>query len=251
MIMPPETLAQMLQGNKGCTAPLPYRVIRAEGADAQEFLQGQLTLDLKRLPDDSHRPAAWCNAKGRVWALLQVWRDANGYCLLVPDNQAESFIKRMRMFVLRANVSLDPLALTVQGIIDAGPGSGLHTEQGKTLLWHDAHHALRIAEQAEPETLPVEHWLALRILAGDAQVDASLQEKFLPQALGLEQRDGLHFNKGCYVGQEVVARVHYKGRSPQQLACYLNPDKTSIENAQILRDICIGDQRLIQVVEYC
>lgn len=247
-----ENLAHLLHSNTGYTLPLPLRVIGVSGTDAQEFLQGQLTLDLKRLPADGHKPAAWCNAKGRVWAQLQVWSMDQGYALLVPENQAEAFLKRLRMFVLRAQVTLEALPLSVQGVIGAGPEQGLRlSDDATTLLWHDAHHALRIALAPEAPTIATEDWIALRILAGEAQIDAGTQEKFLPQALGLEQRDGLHFNKGCYVGQEVVARVHYKGRSPQRLACYLNPEQDQLVEAQVLSRVELQEQQLVQVVEYC
>ena len=90
---------------------------------------------------------------------------------------------------------------------------------------------------------------ALRILNAEPHIDAQTQEKFLPQSLGLSELGGLHFNKGCYVGQEIVARVHYRGKAPQRLNFALNPSDETLQDEAVLRDIHSADTRLVQWVE--
>lgn len=250
-----QSLKNSLQAGHGITAPLNFRALDVLGLDAQDFLQGQLTLDLSLLKDKQHRLTAWCNAKGRVWALLRIWRRHDGFRMLVPADQSEAFAKRLAMFVLRAKVSIQLSEDCVCGVIDSfspdHKGLAIQQDDPETLVC-DKFHALRIT-QAYPcdktAELRQDNWLALRMLADEPQISAATQEKFLPQSLNLEALGGLHFNKGCYVGQEIVARVHYKGRTPQQLGLGLNPKPSELSDKHPLYTAELGADRLVQWVE--
>ncbi len=255
-MMNTQSLEDWLRNQRGLSSALPLAVVDISGADAQEFLQGQLTMDLNRLPENAHRLTAWCNARGRVWCVLRIWRSRTGFGLLLPNNQIEAFVRRMRMFILRAQVRLNEPAWRVHGLIadladapelqDSGP-DGL-------VLKLDAHHGLLLqaaeASTPAPATQDLRHWLALRMLAGEPQIDASTQEEFLPQSLGIQNFEGLHFNKGCYVGQEIVARVHYKGRTPQRLRLLLDPAETELAERRTITALDLNSHRLVQVVEH-
>ena len=247
-----ESLHKQLTASIATSAPLPYVRISFADSDAQEFLQGQLTLDLRQLDHNSHRVTAWCNAKGRVWAVLRIWRSDDGFEVLVPADQAEAFIKRMRMFVLRAQVSITPHTDVVQAHIGHGdqPDGALTTTSKTIVLHHGNDHRLIISAQPEDHDDNAQtRYQALRILNAEPHIDAQTQEKFLPQSLGLSELGGLHFNKGCYVGQEIVARVHYRGKAPQRLNFALNPSDETLQDKAVLRDIHSADTRLVQWVE--
>ncbi len=250
--MDKETLMQRLYQERGRTAPLPLQLIQVSGPDAQEFLQGQLTLDLRRLDLAAHRLTAWCNPKGRVWCVLRIWRTPEGFSLALSADQSAAFVQRMRMFVLRAKVSLDPVALRIQGDIQPDQATALVDVTAEhTRLRLDEQHGLVIsASPAAPASNRADAaFTALRLLAGEPQIDAQTQEQFLPQSLGLQQLDGLHFNKGCFVGQEIVARVHYRGRAPQQLACLIDPPPEALQDTVLLREVSAVGHRIVQVVE--
>lgn len=235
----------------GLSCALLYRTIHVGGMDAESFLQGQLTLDLRRLSAFEHRLTAWCNAKGRVWALPRIARLDDGFTLILPSDQVEAFVRRLRMFVLRAKVDITPSDDSVRGWICAP--SELEPAPG-TLApprWRlGPHHGLAVGTDMpqEPE-IDVNDWLGLSLLAGEARIDAHTQEQFLPQALDLQAQNGLHFNKGCFVGQEIVARVHYRGRAPERLNLLIDPAAEDLAPRKVLCEVSAGGHRLVQVVE--
>lgn len=255
--MDTQSLHKQLCATTGTSSALPLRQVVIKGPDAQEFLQGQFTLDLAQLPTEQHQMTAWCSAKGRVWCLLRIWRENDGFALLLPDNQAEAFIKRLRMFVLRAKVTVEASEQTICAQISED-GSGTkgqleHNDQ-RTVLHHDPQHRLIIhsaedASATESSSDIASRYTALRILAGEAQIDAETQEKFLPQSVGVGELGGLHFNKGCYVGQEIVARVHYRGKAPQKLNCGLDLSTEEQQGKPILAEVTTPAGQLLQWVE--
>lgn len=261
--MDQESLRKQLHTQNISTAALDLTLIAVRGLDAQEFLQGQLTLDLREIKTDTHRITSWCNAKGRVWCVLRIWPVQDeagnlGFNLLLPNDQSEAFIKRMRMFVLRAKVTLEAIDATVHGEVysqasDAPEGKVESRENGSIWLHHDVHHALsvRIGQQDGSDAAPSSsEFEALRLLAGEPHITAQTQEQFLPQSLGIGELGGLHFNKGCYVGQEIVARVHYKGRAPQHIITLIDPQPEQLEKVVLLADISVLEHRLVQCVEH-
>ena len=240
-----------LSHSTGLSGALPYSTVHVSGMDAESFLQGQLTLDLRRLSPFQHRLTAWCNVKGRVWALLRIARTEAGFTLVLPGNQLEAFVRRLRMFVLRAKVDISPGEDSVRGWICASgepePAPGALAPPRWRL---GAHHGLVIdADALDGPEIAADDWLGLSLLAGEAQIDAHSQEQFLPQALDLHTQDGLHFNKGCFVGQEIVARVHYRGRAPERLNLLIDPTAEDLAHRKVLCEVNADGHRLVQVVE--
>ena len=250
--MDAEQLSAQLGREDGVTTPLPLQAVAVTGEDAESFLQGQLTLDLDKLPADDHRLTAWCNAKGRCWALPRVFRDETDFVLLVPQDQAEAFVRRLGMFVLRARVTLQIRDLAIQGLIGPAEMPALCRENEAWRLRLGPRHSLRVAHEALEATGPAvdARFHALRLLAGEAQINAATQEKFLPQSLDLAAQDGLHFNKGCYVGQEIVARVHYRGKTPQRLRTLINPEDAALDGRILLDEVYADGHRIVQAVEH-
>ncbi|QAA93421.1 CAF17-like 4Fe-4S cluster assembly/insertion protein YgfZ [Pollutimonas thiosulfatoxidans] len=219
-------------------------VIDITGADAAAFLHGQLTHDVTGLASGQARLSGYCTAKGRLLATLVFWHDNSGgeprIRALVPDDVADALIKRLSMFVLRAKVSLQRSAAAVGGAMvgagNAAPEGTLADEAAalpaSPAPWATANtpSATWIAAPTspgaaarwwvvveEPDLLSpfascnADDWRVQDISAGLPWIRNATQDLFIPQTLNLDLIDGLSFTKGCYPGQEVVARSHYRG----------------------------------------
>lgn len=203
-------------------------VIRARGAEAASFLQSQLTNDVLTLGPERARLAGFCSAKGRLQASFWIVRPAPDELLLIcaADLLAPT-LKRLSMFVLRAKCKLDDASaeLPLLGISGAGlvPGGAApwqvqDSALGKTIRVPDAAGQPRCivigATAAALPALPalaLDTWRWLDLQAGVPLIQAATADKFVPQMLNYEIVGGVDFKKGCYPGQEIVARSHYRG----------------------------------------
>ncbi len=209
--------------------PLPHwGLIRARGADAVKFLQGQLTNDVALMADSQVRLAGFCSAKGRLQASFVVWKLASDDVLLAcAASVLPTALKRLSMFVLRAQCKLiDASAeLTLHGLV----GDSAHALIADTPVW--AWHAVAggmlvrlpdvdgvarcmLAVSTPPTALPAittDAWRALEVRSGIPVIEAATVDQFVPQMLNYEIVGGVDFQKGCYPGQEIVARSQYRG----------------------------------------
>ncbi len=241
----------------GFVFPLPdLAVIEARGDDAASFLQGQLTNDVAVLDGGRACLAGYCTAKGRLLASMVVWRPASpegaALNMLVKADLAENLLKRLSMFVLRAKVKLSLTPLKAHGVMPASafppaqsgrleahadtalalpppaaPWSVLHDAQGSWVSAPAVNGAARwwlVSECRRGPDLAGERdgrpgaWQAADIAAGLPWVQAATQDLFIPQTLNLDLIQGVSFSKGCYPGQEVVARSHYRGTVKRRMA---------------------------------
>lgn len=200
-------------------------VIAARGEDAASFLHNQLTQDFLLLDDQHARLAAFCNAKGRMQASMVGFKTSPHEVLLVlsADLLAQT-LKRLSMFVLRAKVTLtdESTHLQVLGGFGSSPLAVTPwtlTRQGsawQVTLYPAAGVARHLCVLPAQEALANAHgdlqdWLLGEVLSGVADVQAATYEAFVPQMLNYESVDGVNFKKGCYPGQEVVARSQFRG----------------------------------------
>ena len=210
-------------------------VIRARGADAATFLQGQLTNDVLSLGPERAILAGFCSAKGRLQASFWVTRPAPDELLLVcaADLLAPT-LKRLSMFVLRSKCKLDDATaeLPLVGVAGAGfePAGAMtwrvqDTALGKTIRVPDAAGQPRCiviganaAALVEGPVLALDTWRWLDLQAGVPLIQAATVDKFVPQMLNYEIVGGVDFKKGCYPGQEVVARSQYRGTIKRRTA---------------------------------
>ena len=220
-------------------------VICVTGADATAFLHGQLSNDVQGLAPDASLLAGYCNAKGRLYALPRLWRAGEDWHLCLPADTAEAVLKRLRMFVLRSRVTLALRGdITLLGVAGEGAAACLHdaglpapeevnavaTKGEVTVLrWpgspprfqvcvgDDAAPALWAALSARARPAPASVWRLLDIDAGLPTIYAPTLEAFVPQMVNLELVDGVSFRKGCYPGQEIVARMHYLGKASRRM----------------------------------
>lgn len=197
------------------------------GADRIDFLQGQLTQDVARLEADRILTAAWCNPKGRVSALLTLVHGRDRVLLFLPDWQADDFTERLLRYRLRADVEIEPQPETRLVAVDSGPG-GMQLPEGEPVL------ATRLLPGTEPRVmeictaadhleglddtlLPAEAWRHAAIRAGRPALYPETAESFTPHMLNLDLLDAISFRKGCYTGQEVVARTENLGRPSRRM----------------------------------
>jgi len=202
-------------------------LIHAQGADAAHFLHNQLSNDFVLLPPDQARLAAFCNAKGRMQASFIGFKTSpeDVWLVLRQDLLAQT-LKRLRLFVLRAKVVMTDVSqqYEVRGLLgDAVPAAlgatpwSLHTDPAWSVRLYPAQghgRALQIVPLGSALTtsaLDLQDWLLSEVLSGVADVQAATFEAFVPQMLNYESVDGVNFKKGCYPGQEVVARSQFRG----------------------------------------
>ena len=222
-----------------------YALVRVQGADAADFLQAQLINDLSALSPDRHQLSGWCNPKGRLLAVLRVFRDRKRWFLRLPTELLAPTLQRLRMFVLRARVELQPLEGRWSGMALWGPAAadglraaGLPAPAGTdTAVWHQETAVLQVPGRrfelwgpadalravadacaaagfgAAPRTA----WELEEIRAGLPEVYAATREQFVPQTLNMDLIGALSFTKGCYPGQEIVARTRYLGKLKRRM----------------------------------
>jgi len=186
--------------------------IKLTGPDAFQFLQGQVSNDLRRLNNEAEILAAWCNPKGRVIWFGAISRIEGGYSLSAPAETAEDIVKRLTMFRFRSKLEFE--------LVDTG-------------------------ETEDPN---------VAIEKGYPFVGAQQSEQFTPHMLNLDLLDAIRFDKGCYPGQEIVARTHYKGatkRRTMRFSCD-NPvsvgDKVSLDGRDIGEVLNVAGNDLLAVV---
>ena len=205
-------------------------VIRVAGADAASFLQGQLTQDIVLLGGDGARLAAYCNAKGRMQvSFIAIKRSAEEVLLLCARDSVAPMVKRLSMFVLRAKAKLSDATAEYRMIglcgsaVDAlqpaaPPWSRMDIGAASVVFLYPGAGVSRACWLAPvgapapsgPE-LPLAYWHWLSVRSGIAMVGQATFEAFVPQMLNYESVGGVSFKKGCYPGQEVVARSQFRG----------------------------------------
>jgi len=216
-------------------------LLKASGADAQAFLQGQFCNDVLAVDSQQSQLSAYCTPKGRILASFRLLQADDGYLLSMEHDVVEATLKRLRMFVLRSQVifadaSNDYVQIGIAGpeacpLLEAAIGSIPDTNNAVSRKANLI--CIRIpgrsprfeiyGPMAEIEPLwttlsaascPVasHHWTWLDIQAGLPSITAPVVEAFVPQMINLHWIDGLSFKKGCYPGQEIVARTHYLGK---------------------------------------
>lgn len=218
-------MTETLQG----IAPISHlSIIRVQGDDAASFLHGQLTNDFVLLDQQHARLAAFCSAKGRMQASFIGFKRAPDDILLIcSQDLLARTLKRLSMFVLRAKAKLTDASADFQlfGLIgNAVPATEapwtLHTQADGSHLVHlypaaGQPRALLVAPVGTPApqgtALTSEQWLWTEVASGIAMVSEPVFELFVPQMLNYESVGGVNFKKGCYPGQEVVARSQFRG----------------------------------------
>ncbi|HEX5392076.1 MAG TPA: folate-binding protein YgfZ [Rhodocyclaceae bacterium] len=213
-------------------------VIRAGGEEAASFLHNLLTNDVNGLAADAWRRAGFCTPKGRLLADFRIWHEGSDLLLALSADIHVAMLKKLSMYVLRAKVKLSDATAERPLIGLAGPdaaarlaelgaavpaaggsvafaaGTVLGLGNDRYLLSLQGGQAQAIWQQLSTKAKPVglAAWRSLDVAAGDPRIVAATQEQFIPQMINYVQVGGLSFKKGCYPGQEIVARTQYLGK---------------------------------------
>ncbi len=230
-------------------APLTHLgLISAAGDDAAHFLHSQLTNDVEHLSAEEARLAGYCSPKGRLLASMLIWKTADGVMLQLPRDIQAPVQKRLQMFVLRAKAKLTDVTQNQVMLGLSGPAAAsalmtwfpplpvaiygkVETEAG-TLIRHPNAFEVPRYQWITTEAQTIEAWPTLtkilqpsgatawrlaEIDGGVPHITAVTQEKFVPQMINFELIGGVNFKKGCYPGQEIVARSQYLGKLKRRM----------------------------------
>ena len=219
-----------------------YGLLWVAGDDARGFLHAQLTNDVDHLPPDQARLAGWCSANGRLLANFIVLPLAEGFLLQLAADLAPSVAKRLAMFVLRSKVKVSdvgssyaqfglwganavaraaqiglPLGEAPMASATHDGAAAVRLERDRVLVVAPATQAERIASALGASGAAEDEWTLLEIRAGRALIEQATQDLFVPQMINLEAVGGVDFKKGCFPGQEIVARAQYRGQVKRRM----------------------------------
>ncbi len=232
-----------------------FSVIVIAGDDAASFIQGQFTNDVNTVDEKNSQLSAICNNKGRMIANFRLFKHQNNYFLSLKSDLVEATIQHLQNYILRAHIAIQDvseqlIAIGVSGknatdllapfinnintdvdsisfnenyIAIRVPGSQLRYE-----IFCSYDHAIALWKKisAQAEVVNSSSWDYLNIQSGIPFIDANNREEFVPQMANMELINGVSFSKGCFTGQEIVARMHYLGKLKKR--CYkinINTDK--------------------------
>jgi len=214
---------------QGAARLTDWGVIRASGLDAASFLQSQLTQDVLGLDAQRACLAGWCSAKGRLLASLVVWRPTPDEVLMACSADVmPSVLKRLSMFVLRAKCRLGDASaqLPLWGVAGAAACVAPWRRADGLIGLPPAHGVARALFVGDDPALPAlgaAAWSWLEVASGVPRIVAATAEQFVPQMVNFEVVGGVNFQKGCYPGQEVVARSQYRGTMKRRAFVFESP----------------------------
>jgi len=228
-----------------------HRVLRLSGPDTLTFLQSQLTNDVAALAVGGWQWQGYCSAKGRLLATFALARISDDvWQAVVPASTIEALVKRLTMFRMRSKVVIEIAAdrsvgWAFEAIDLETSGFSLALPDGRSYVLLDAALAAPPLTPADDATL--QRWRAANIEAMQPEITALTAEMFVPQMIGwdtVQPGGGVSFSKGCYPGQEIVARAHYRGAVKRHL------EKQAISNVIDIKEgaeITLDDGRTAEV----
>jgi folate-binding protein YgfZ len=247
-----------------------FSLIRVNGDDALVFLQGQLSSDVRELDGTNAQYSGYSTAKGRLMASFLLWKQGDDYYLLLSSDIAEAMVKRLSMFIMRSKVKMalsQDLVLLgangaqaeawLAGALPTLPADSLHVTAaedgsmavrlpgGALLLALAAAESLAARLGHAPEQLLAvgpEAWSLLDMNAGIAWVSGSTQEMFVAQMLNMDVIGAVSFTKGCYPGQEIIARTRYLGKVKRRMTRVLLP--CAAHNGDLLYSPAVAGQSI-------
>jgi folate-binding protein YgfZ len=230
-----------------CAALPSQAVVSVTGRDARAFLQGQLTNDILGLERHPGMLAAACNRQGRVLATMRLAADGDAVLLVLHASLARTLVAQLSRYVLRADVRFEDRSRQVEvaGLIDAEPdarwsqaaaaaaGLSMLVASPRRILLAGSRASLDAALSAVPRTDTAD-WERACIADGEPWITPATAALWLPQMLNLDLLAGVSFSKGCYVGQEIVARAQHLGRLKRRTLRYVGPPDAALAPAQPL-----------------
>ncbi|CAJ0990949.1 tRNA-modifying protein YgfZ [Pantoea sp. Nvir] len=221
-----------------------WALVSVKGPDSMAYLQGQLTLDVIELSADQHKLAAHCNSNGKMWSTIRLFHRGDGYSYLLRRKLREIQLTQLKKYAVFSKVTLTPDDEAVLlGVAGFQTGAALSSffeilpnnntpvvqQEDSTLLWFPkpSERFLIITNETQAQALKQHldcaqlnnsiQWLALDIEAGIPVIELETSAQLIPQAASLQELDAISFKKGCYTGQEMVARAKFRGTNKRAL----------------------------------
>lgn len=222
-----------------------WQLVNVTGPDASKYLQGQLTVDVAALTEHEHTLCGHCDAKGKMWSDLRLFHRAEGFSYLVRRSVAENQITELKKYAVFSKLTIsadnDAVILGVAGfkadaalaayfpqLPDANTPAVTHEDTTLLYLSQPEARYLLVTSLSTAEMLTDklrdsaqfndgQQWIELEIEAGQPVIDVANSGQFIPQATNLQALNGICFKKGCYTGQEMVARAKYRGANKRAL----------------------------------
>jgi folate-binding protein YgfZ len=225
-----------------------YGLLSVTGDDARQFLHAQLTRDIENLPAGRAAFAGWCSAKGRLLASLLVVPAPQGFLLQLARDLAAPVAKRLAMFVLRSKVKIadESERWAQDGVWEADLGEPEVSWSGEVgTVRVDERRYLQLgpaAQMTQPASASEEDWVVQEIRAGRPFISAATQDQFVPQMVNLEKLGWVDFQKGCYPGQEIVARAQYRGEVKRRMVHLRAPAGAALQPGQAFEGGIVVDR---------
>lgn len=239
-------------------APLTtWGAITLVGDDKKSYLQGQVTCDVVTLDEQSSTFGAHCDAKGKVWSVFRLFHHNGGYAMFQPQSVIEKELAELKKYAIFSKVEFshsDEIALGVMGVkatalIDTlssetgdvrrvNGGSAVKIDDQRWLLLITEASAQQIVTQSNASKVAEELWTLLDIQSATPLLNAEQQNEHIPQAINVQAVGGISFKKGCYTGQETVARAKYRGINKRALFIVQGTANEAIDaNAELERAV--------------
>ncbi|MEL7291247.1 MAG: tRNA-modifying protein YgfZ [Pseudomonadota bacterium] len=236
-----------------------WGMITAQGNDSKSYLQGQVTCDVVTLDPSQSTVGAHCDAKGKVWSVFHLFHHQQGYAMFQPKELIEKELAELKKYAIFSKVEFEHSKDTLLGVIgaeadtlidslsdqtgevrsiDGGTAVKIDANRWLLALTEEAAKSLVLASDAQKVDSAL--WTLLDIKAGYPRLTAEQQNEHIPQALNVQALNGVSFSKGCYTGQETVARAKYRGINKRALFIIEGSAEQAIEaNAELER--AVGD----------
>ncbi|WP_394128099.1 tRNA-modifying protein YgfZ [Vibrio hepatarius] len=239
-------------------APLTtWGAITLIGDDKKSYLQGQVTCDVVTLGEQSSTFGAHCDAKGKVWSVFRLFHHNGGYAMFQPKSLIDKELAELKKYAIFSKVEFthsDEIALGVMGsnataLVDSlseetgdvrrvEGGSAVKIDDQRWLLLVTEASTQQIVAQSNASKVSEDLWTLHDIQSGTPLLNAEQQIEHIPQAINVQAVDGISFKKGCYTGQETVARAKYRGMNKRALFIVQgNADKNIDDNAELERAV--------------
>ena len=254
-----------------------FGLIQFSGNDARDFLQNQLTCDLRETNVQTAQHGAYCSPKGRILANFTLWRQHDHFLMQLPSSIVDGIQKRLSMYVLRAEVQLAVVndawvqiglaGANASAIIEKISSTSCADQQPMSIITHDQTQIIMRSPHQFMLITPVEHapllweqlnshskpagtscWEWLTIQAGIPIILAPTQETFIPQMINLDKIGGVSFKKGCYPGQEIVARTQYLGKLKRHMILAHIDTAEMVKPGDLLYSTDMADQSCGDIV---
>ncbi len=214
-----------------------WSAITLVGPDRKSYLHGQVTCDVTALDPNESTLGAHCDAKGKMWSLFRLFRHNDGYALFQPRSAIEADLKEFRKYAVFSKVDIEQspdvclgvLGENAESYIDqlsGGQNGNVRTVEGGTAVKISAQRWLLLIDPARAETLANDFaqikcdesmWYLFDITEANPVLEQAEQNQHIPQALNLQAIGGISFTKGCYTGQETIARAKYRGTNKRAM----------------------------------